>query len=385
MLDTIRAFAREMLAGRSETAPIGDRHASWFLAFAQRIAPELAGVQQRQLLERLELEHDNIRSVLDRATAAGDAKTAIGLAFAVWRFWQKRGHLYEARRRLDVMAAASWSREDPALRARLMEALGGVCWWQADIRAMRPAYEEAVEIWRGLGDKGELANALYNYSFVFSVPENPVEPTGPVDPSAEGERAQDEALALYRELGDERGQGNVLWGKGNKKYFSEEHDAGVSEFLAALEKFQAVGDRTMEAWSLHMVGSAYLRSRQPEASRPYLHESLRQFFLAGDAAGVTLVIDDLSAQALADEEPERAARLWGAGRALATATGATLASFTDSWIESLLRPNVRNTIDPADLERWAAEGARFTLNEAIAYALGTTEADLTKLAEAHTG
>jgi hypothetical protein len=112
-------------------------------------------------------------------------------------------------------------------------------------------------------------------------------------------------------------------------------------------------------------------------------EALRHFFVAGDAAGVTLVVDDLSAQALADEEPERAARLWGAGRALAKATGATLASFTDAWIESLLRPNVRNTIDPADLERWAAEGAALSLDETVAYALGTTVEGLQTITATH--
>ena len=122
--------------------------------------------------------------------------------------------------------------------------------------------------------------------------------------------------------------------------------------------------------------------RRDEA-RPYLHEALRHFFAAGDAAGVTMVIDDLSAQALADEEPERAARLWGAGRALAKATGATLASFTDGWIETLLRPNVRTSIDSVDLERWAAEGAALSLNEAVAYAIGIPVGELSTLAEAH--
>jgi predicted ATPase/class 3 adenylate cyclase len=380
VLDTIEAFAGEMLAKRGEGAEITARHSRWFLDLGERLAPELAGVEQRGLLDQLDREHDNIRAVLDRATAAGDAATAIGLAFAVWRFWQKRGHLYEARRRLDAMAAAPWSREDPVLRGRLMEALGGVCWWMADIKAMRPAYEEAVEIWRRLGDKRELANALYNYSFVFSVPEDPTNVAETVDVSGEGERAQDEALALYRELGDVRGEANVLWGQGNKKYFSEKPDAGVEEFRSALEKFRQVGDRTMEAWSLHMGGSALLRSRRKDESRPLLIEALRHFVEAGDAAGMTLVIDDLSAQALADDQPERAARLWGAGRALARATGATLASYTDAWIESLLRPNVKNMIDPTDLERWAAEGAALSLNEAVAYALGVTVEELAKLA-----
>ena len=390
VLDTIRAFAAEMLAGRGETPAVIARHAAWFLDLGQRLAPALAGAEQREPLDQLEREHDNIRAVLDRATAAGDAATAIGLAFAIWRFWQKRGHLYEARRRLDAIAAATWSREDPVLRARLMEALGGVCWWQADLKAMRPAYAEAVELWRGLGDKAELANALYNYSFVFSVPDSPAAVESgaslqvEVDPNGEGVRAQEEALALFRELGDERGEANVLWGRGNARYFSDEPGAGMEEFTAALEKFRRVGDRTMEAWSLHMLGGALLRARRPDESRPYLHEALRDFFVAGDAAGMTLVIDDLSAQALADEEPERASRLWGAGRALAKATGATLASFTDRWVEALLRPNVRTTIDPVDLERWAAEGAAFSLDEAVAYGLGINVEDLATLAEAHT-
>jgi len=324
LLDTIHAFAAEQLAARDEDDAIAGRHSAWFLSLAQRLEPELAGADQRRHLDQLELEHDNIRTVLHRAEEAGDAATAIGLAHAVWRFWQKRGHLHLARRRLEAFAAAPWSRDDPILRARLMEALGGVCWWQADIRAMRPAYEEAVEIWRGLGDKRELANALYNYAFVFSVPEDPANPPSDLDAEGIGRSARAEALALFQEIGDERGEGNVLWGIGNDKYFSEADDAGVTEFRAALEKFRRVGDRTMEAWSLHMVGSALLRTRKPEESRPYLHDALRHFYLAGDAAGITLVIDDLSAQALADDEPERAARLWGAGRALTKASGATL-------------------------------------------------------------
>ena len=384
VLDTIRAFAAEMLGRRGDTAAATTRHARWFLELAQRLAPQLAGAEQRGLLEQLEREHDNIRAVLDRSAAAGDAATAIGLAFAVWRFWQKRGHLYEARRRLDAMAAAPWSRADPVLRARLMEALGGVCWWQADIKAMRPAYLEAVEIWRRLGDKGELANALYNYAFVFSVPEDPTQPPPiDLDPADEGLHAQEEALALYRGLGDERGEANVLWGMGNKKYFSEHPDAGAEEFRAALVKFRRAGDRTMEAWSLHMVGSALLRARRRDEARPYLQEALRHFVLAGDAAGMTMVVDDLSAMALADEDPERAARLWGAGRALATATGATLASFTDKYVEQQLRPNVRNMINEADLERWAAEGAALSLDEAVAYALGIPVEELATLTETH--
>jgi predicted ATPase/class 3 adenylate cyclase len=375
LLDTIRAFAAEQLAARGEPALVAERHASWFLALAQRIAPELAGGDQKRLLDQLELEHDNIRAVLDRAMASGDGPVAIGLAHAVWRFWQKRGHLHEARRRLDAMAAAPWSREDPVLRARLLEALGGVCWWQADIPAMRTAYAEAVDIWKGLDDKAELANALYNYSFAFSLPERPDATMSNTDPEGEGARALDQALALYEELGDVRGVANVRWGIGNGKYFSGDDDAGFDDFSAALEGFRQVGDRTMEAWSLHMVGGALLRTDKPDEARPHLRRALRHFYDAGDASGLTLVLDDLSSQALADEDHARAARLWGAARTLTAATGATLATFSDGWIEQQVRPNVRS-LDPADLERWAAEGGAMSLDEAVAYALDVSVEEL---------
>ncbi|HET9680408.1 MAG TPA: hypothetical protein VFP19_00095 [Candidatus Limnocylindrales bacterium] len=371
MLETIREFAAEMLAARGEQAEIQRRHAAWCLDLAQRAAQELSGSDQRQWLERLELAHDNIRAVLDRATDDGDAAIAIGLAFASWRFWQKRGHLFEARRRLDRMAGMEWSRRDPVLRARLMEALGGVAWWQGDIRAMRPAYEEAVALWRTIGDRAELANALYNYSFVFSVPEDLSQQRGvDTDPDGIGQRALDEALALYRELGDERGEANVLWGLGNKGYFGNQVELGAERFAQALEKFRRVGDRTMEAWSLHMLGGAQIRLGRLDEGADNLTHALRHFHDAGDAAGLTLVFDDLSSLALARDDPERAARLWGAARNLTNATGAGLAGFVDGWIEQEVRPNVRKALAPEVLAELAREGAAMPIDDAVAYALG---------------
>ena len=97
-----------------------------------------------------------------------------------------------------------------------MEALGGVRWWQADIAAMGAAYREAVELWRAIGDRAEIANALYNYAFTFAVSANPRQDPRLADPDGEGARVLDEALGLYRELGDLRGQANVLWAHGQQ-------------------------------------------------------------------------------------------------------------------------------------------------------------------------
>ena len=369
MLDTIREFAAEMLEAREDGAAIRGRHARWYLDLAEAAVPQLAGAEQRSLLELLEREHDNLRAALDRSAAAGDGDTTIRLAFALWRFWQKRGHLNEARRRLESYAAQPWSSEPPPLRARLLEALGGVLWWQADITAMKAAYAEAVEIWRAVGDKKEIANALYNYSFSFAVSPNPREDPRDADPEGQGLQAQEEALALFREIGDERGQANVLWGIGNRDYFAAAGDHGETRFREALELFRTVGDVTMEAWSLHMLGTALIRQARPEEARETLHHALRHFHDASDAAGINLLFDDLSSLAVVDGDLPRAARLRGAARRLTATTGVELAHFINEQYEFAARPQVVRQLSPEELERYGAEGAAMPLDAAVAYAL----------------
>jgi hypothetical protein len=336
-----------------------------FVDLAESTAPALAGDRQREALGRLERDHDNIRAVLDRATAAGDATTAIRLGFAMWRYWQKRGHLVEARRRLVAIAEQPWSSSDPVLRARLMEALGGVGWWQADLGVMSPAYREALEIWQSIGDKREIANALYNSSFEFAVAVDPISS----DPDGVGLAQMQESLALYREVGDEHGIANALWGIGNYRYFHGDPNHGVPEAREALALYRRLGDQTMEAWSLHMMATGMLRAGNVAESTENSRVAIRLFHAAGDVAGITLCLDDLAGAASLAGDLPRAARLWGAARALSSASGIGLADLVDSQVEGTSRPSARAAMDPAVLERYAMEGRQMTVDESVAYAL----------------
>jgi tetratricopeptide (TPR) repeat protein len=378
MLETIREFALEMLDGRGQRAELERRHGEWYVDFAKAAAGQLNGADQRTWLERFEHAHDNIRVAMDRAVAREDDVIAIELGFNTWRFWQKRGHLYEARRRLEAIADMDWSRRDPRNRARLVEALGGVAWWQGDIAGMAPAYKEAVDIWRTLDDKSQLANAIYNFSFAFTVIDATPEAllTDGRDAFAMGSALLEEALALYREIGDERGEANVLWGKGNMLYFRGQVDPGSEDMRLAMEKFRRVGDRTMEAWTLHMLGGALIRAGRYDEAKRDLRRSLRLFYDASDAAGITLTFDDLSSLAVGVEEYERAARLWGAARNLAATTGAQLASLVDDAIEQGIRPNVRNALSEEALDTLAREGGAMPLDDVVAYALDLSLAEL---------
>ena len=368
MLDTIREFASERLTESGERLEIERRHTAAFLALAEDAAPRLSGEDQRRWLGRLERDHDNIRAVLDRSTAAADSATAIPLAFAMWRYWQKRGHLAEARRRLQAIADAPWSRDDPTLRAHLMEALGGVAWWQADLATMAPAYDEALRIWEANGDRREIVNALYNDSFKYAVSDDPKTS----DPERIGFRQMGRARDLAAEIGDERGRANALWGIGNWLYFHDGDDRGVTQFRESLAIFRSIGDRTMEGWSLHMLSTALIRARNLDEARANASQALRIFHQYGDVAGITLALDDFASLAVAADDLPRAARLWGAARALSSAGGVGLADFVDQQYEFYSRPNARFSLNSEELERYALEGRAMTLDESVAYALGTS-------------
>jgi predicted ATPase/class 3 adenylate cyclase len=373
LLDTIRAYAAEQLEADGEVEAIRARHRDWYVALVDRAAAQLSGSDQRRWLDRLELEHDDVRAILDRAVDAPDPAVAIGVAFSMWRFWQKHGHLAEARRRLEAMAAEPWSGDDPRLRARLMEALGGTCWWQGELMDMSKRYSEALEIWKSVGDEAELANAYYNASFTFAFVPG-LAPEIDRDPEKYGLQYLERARELFRKVGDARGEANALWGIGNYYYFRAYPGNGVDEFRQTLEMFRTAGDVTMEAWSLHMLGTALLRNGETGEARGHVERAVRLFYAAGDASGLTLTFDDLSAIAVADGDLPRAARLRGAARNLTTETGAQLARYVEETFETGVRPGVRSHMSNDDLARYGAEGAALTLDEAVAFALDGADA-----------
>jgi tetratricopeptide (TPR) repeat protein len=369
LADTIRAFALERLEARGEGALIRRRHAEAFLDLAREAAPRLAGEDQRRWIERLEREHDNLRSALAWAVEAPEPEVALGLGFHLWRFWQKRGHLVEARRRLDEIAAMPWANADPVAHARLLEALGGIAYWQGDFVAAIPAYQASLDLWRGLGDRSEIANALYNLAFTYSIDAN-AQPVAPTFDMSLGRSLLEESLAIYREIGDARGVGNVLWAIGSADLFAGRFDGTRSVFEEARAAFRAVGDRTMEAWALHMAGVVDVHLRDWPAAADAFRHALRHFVEAGDSTGQALVVDDYATLALASGDKERGIRLWAAARRIQETFGTGLvqaqinASGQKAWLDP--EPGDATPERRAELE---AEGRGWTLEEALAYAL----------------
>jgi len=376
MLESIREFANEVLAASHEEDAARAAHATVYLALAEEAAPHLQGTQQRQWLDRLERDHDNLREALGWAIGRPDPPQAVSLAFALWRFWQQRGYLDEAEGLIERMAAQGWELE-PATQARFAEAAGGIAYWRGDVPGARHWYDAALGIRREQAADGavesrrELANALYNRAYAW-LAEYMAATSHAALPDAAARDMMEEALAIYQELADSTGEGNLLWGLGGYFMFAGEHAQAETYFQRSLELHRAGGQRTMEAWALHMLAVSRLsQERYAEATEPSRH-SLRHFREAGDVAGITLALDALSIVALGNGERTRGGRLWGAARQLQHVSGTGLADW-DNRMFAQVPVAVTNVFEPAELEALGAEGAALSLSEAMAYGMG--EAD----------
>jgi predicted ATPase/class 3 adenylate cyclase len=378
MLDTIAEFAGEMLGDRGEADLIAERHARAFLDLAERAAPQLSGADQRAWLDRLERDHANLRAALEWSIERPEPELAARLAFALWRFWQQRGYLTEARGRFERMAAMGWEL-DPVCAARFAEAFGGIAYWQSDHAIATQWYDRALAIWRELGDRREIANALYNRAYADMIVIMARDATS--EHLDRSRRMVEESLAIYEELGDTAGQGNAIWGLGSYYYFTADAANAEDWYRRALELHRTAGHRTMEAWSLHMLALSQAGQRKWEEADATSRHALQHFYEASDVSGVTLTLDDLAIVALAEGDTARAGRLWGAARHLQESTGTALADYVQQTVELFGVPNPHDVLTPEEIETFAAEGAAMSLDEVVAYALGTLGAPTVPHAE----
>jgi non-specific serine/threonine protein kinase len=95
MLETIREYAREKLDEFGETEQVRQHHRDFFIGFAEQAEPKLKGAQQLEWLNRLEVEHDNLRAVLQWTHEVGNTEAISRLAALLFWFWKRRGYLSE--------------------------------------------------------------------------------------------------------------------------------------------------------------------------------------------------------------------------------------------------------------------------------------------------
>ncbi|MCT2590108.1 AfsR family transcriptional regulator [Streptomyces sp. N2-109] len=96
LLETVGEYAAERLDEAAERPATERRHLVAYRELARTTDPLLRGPGQREHLERLEREHDNLRTALRWAVTAHDEQEAFCLVLSLHWFWELRGHRSDA-------------------------------------------------------------------------------------------------------------------------------------------------------------------------------------------------------------------------------------------------------------------------------------------------
>ncbi len=362
MLATIREYALERLDGSPDGATFRRRHANHFAEMAAAAAEHLTGADSRRWLDLLEQDHDNLRAAIDWAFTSGEVELCLRIVTSLWRFWQIRGHLAEARDRFGrILAMPGVDAARVGLLARAHGAAGSVAYWRGDIRETSVHYAKALEFARRGEDRTLLAESLYNIGFA---PDPDAAAWGNIPEAGTGYMR--EALEIYRELGDLKGQASVLWGLSTARIVNLDYEAAELSLREALVLYRAVGDSFGIGWTLHMLGLVAGTIGSAESAAVDLGEALRVFRGTGDKSAVVLLLADFCVLARRAGDSQRMFKLAGAVDALRRATGTDLVLNPLPGLDWDL-PTTKPT-EGAELAAWE-EGERLSFDDAVAYAL----------------
>jgi predicted ATPase/class 3 adenylate cyclase len=440
LLETIRQYAQERLRATGEEPELQGQHRDFFLMLAEEADLHLRSAKQAVWLDRLETEHDNLRSALGACQAIGEAGAEAGLRLcgALQQFWWTRGHLSEGREWTAAALSQEGSEERTKWRAKVLNGAGALARMQGDYTAARAFHEQCLAICREIGDQQGIANSLNSLgSVAYERDDNASARTfyeeslslfqeigdqlgiatvlGNLGVVAlyQGDNASartfyEESLAIRREIGDRQGIAialanlghvaqnlgdnassrafyeeslavqrdigdrpsiaNSLIGLGCVAYYQGDYIMARAFFEESLAIRREIGDRQGIANALNNLGGVALNQGDYASARAFHEQSLAIYEEIGNRLGIAYCLENCAALASAQEQPERAARLWGVAEALREVIGA------------LLSPNQREEYDGKIAEARAAlgedafvaawtEGCAMSMEQAIEYAL----------------
>ena len=371
LLETVRQYGRDRLDEAGETTGVRQRHLRWYLDLVERAEPELGGADQSLWLNRLEVEHDNLRAALEWSRAdeaSGDA--GLRLARALWQFWNVHGHFSEGRGWLEAML--SRSRGAPAsIRAKALAGTGFLAYRQGDYDGSIRLCTESLALFRELDDRAGMGQALYVLGMI-------------AEGQGEYERAKTlltESLALGREVGNKRRMAISLNSIGEVARCQGDFGSARTSYEESLALAQEVGDKRGIAIALGNLGHVALYQGDTEGAAIRFNEALSLAQQLAYKLGIAEYLAGLGGVAAAEGKHGRAARLLGAAKGLLSLLGALFEPPDRIEYERSLAA-ARAGLTEAEFEEAWTEGSAMALDRAIQYALSPHTHDPRRAREA---
>jgi predicted ATPase/class 3 adenylate cyclase len=357
MLETIREYALERLAQGEEEAAIRRRHVEHWTRFAEHALEALSGPEQVAWTRRLETDHDNFRAALSWVLRTDEAELGLRLGAALSAFWRLGSHVREGARWLDALLALPGASRSTPLRARALTATGELHAWINRPEVYLGAAQEAVEIFRELGDSAGVAAALQDVGWAHLQ-------LGRLD-EARGEL--EEARGLSIDLGDRRKTAECSNGLGLLELLQDRPGEARPLVEDALETFKDLRDTYWIGLMELIVSQVDRKQGHFEAAEERMRTALSAFQQLDSEMGTMWALYSFADLALHLGQHERALRLVGACDSLQERVGEmpTLVTATMGDVAQ----SARSSLEVAAAESAYGEGRAMQVKDAIAYAV----------------
>lgn len=351
--ELLRQYLGDKLAAAGEEQATAARHARHYADFAAGIAPHLTQSESRRWVTKLDVEQGNLTAALHWCLTAGHDRTlGVEIAAALGRYWYLTDQWRDGRAWLQKALLAA--DEQPLARAHIVARLAEICLSLSDLLAAQPYFEQAIALWRELGEREQLAWSLFQAGSLATA-------TGD---EAGAEAVFAESLALYRADGNHQRMAMVLMHRcsyvithgryaeaatlaeecvpifratgfygslsaalnllGRALLGLGEFDRALALFRESLSMSQERNSQSGRAWALLNLGLAYTLRGDFAAGGRYYRDALEDYLSLDRRGGVLAVADGLAAGLAASERAASAVALMTATARLRAAIGEAL-------------------------------------------------------------
>ncbi|MGW0199670.1 LuxR C-terminal-related transcriptional regulator [Nonomuraea sp. NPDC003201] len=349
--ETMREYAGLRLRAAGEEEAVERRCSGYYRSRCRRSSAE-ARVRLVEWLAWMDLEIDNIRSVLRRCPA----QEGVDLVYFLGWYWMTRA-TSEGVRWLDELLASGPG--DPGARARGYFLRGFLAVLQSDPAAARPALERAVTAAREADLRSLLSQSLSLAAIAATMAGD--------HPATR--RLSEEAHSVAAALDDLPATLMALQSRALNGLADGDLDDARAAASQGVRISREIGDLYSLGMMLLNLGSAMLMAGALDESKPLLAEALPIAHRIDDRVAQYCLLDALGCHAAASGQAQVAARLLGAAETVRTGAGASLQPYLTRLVARAEESATAALGEPGFRAEYEA-GARLSRDAAIRLALG---------------
>jgi tetratricopeptide (TPR) repeat protein len=395
MLELLREFGLEQLAASGEEQRIRRWHANFYLLLAEQAESKLESAEQLEWVNRMEREHDNLRSALEWSRTTENAwDICLRLAYTLGLFWEVRGYFSEGRERLATILAMEPAQGRTATRSKLLARAAELAYRQSDYAATVALAGESLEICREVGDKQGMASMLIKLGNAATEAGDYINASNCLEEALTHWRELndkhgvaralislgfialrqgdyplanarlEEALSISREVGDTRSLGFELSGLGEVALRQGDYGRATQLLEESLELRRQLGNKWGVGVSLGTLGWVAIREGDWNRALAHLRESLEVRQEIGDKGGSAWCLERLAEIALFNGNREKAVRLLSAAGTLRISIGSVIDPADQEQYQKLLA-TLQTELGTSRFGTLWDEGHTLTLEEAV--------------------